>query len=65
MQDTMSDEATSLKRRLSEIVQCTVCLAVPRDAVLQCPEGHAVCQNDFPSKSSAQHNDELNIHQKR
>ena len=40
----MTDEVASLKRRLSEILQCPVCLVVPRDAVLLCPEGHAACQ---------------------
>ena len=44
------EEATArevaMKRRLREIVQCPVCLSVPRDGhVLQCHRGHVTCQS--------------------
>ena len=33
----------SLKRKLEEIFQCTVCYKTPRPTVLQCPNGHITC----------------------
>ena len=42
----MAEETlTKLKRKLQEIFKCPVCLSVPRvGPILQCYEGHAVCQ---------------------
>ena len=42
-------EGSSLKRRLTEILMCPVCLAVPErgERIRQCHEGHAMCQKCF------------------
>ena len=49
----MAEETlTNLKRKLQEIFKCPVCLAVPRvGPILQCHEGHAVCQGKSWTRS--------------
>ena len=42
----------SLKRKLQEIFQCTVCYKTPRTTVLQCQNGHITCDKCAENSSS-------------
>ena len=42
----------SLKRKLQEIFQCTVCYKTPRTTVLQCQNGHITCDKCAEHSSS-------------
>ena len=39
-----TEPVRSLKRRLEEILQCTVCYKTKRTTALQCPNGHITCE---------------------
>ena len=42
MQDT---ENLDLKTQLQELVECPVCLKVPKSPIYQCKNGHVICDD--------------------